>query len=420
MRGQRHREVLRQRPWRGLRQPERRVGQIRPRRRHRVAQQQIARRQQRRRHHQRQRQRVGRHPEAGDQTGRSGGRSDGRCAGSFSVSASAAGIGPVSGSTPAEETAVGAVQAGVDQRGLGPQAERPQQRATDQRHQPHRGERDRQDAAPQRHPVPLVAGTGDLRFDGLLVGGDRVVDERHLGLEGIPRVVVVAVLLGLDDGARHRIHPEGALRGVVAGHRDRFVRVTGQTPQRRPRGDLAVLVVVVERRVLDRLDQLAVGVVADVLGEPVGGQAVDVFFAVVVGVERLLRDRVEERVGLLLGVEREPVRQPLVRQRDVGRRLVVLDGARLLHRATGVAFAGHGQRGPAVEGDGVDHRQQQAVVLLLVGAPQRAADLQGDHVGVRRRLDADLLLQRQRHVAVDDEPVARPATPGRARSRCRR
>ncbi len=53
--------------------------------------------------------------------------------------------------------------------------------------------------------------------------------------------------------------------------------------------------------------------------------------------------------------------------------------------------------------DGVDQRQQQAVVLLLVGAAQRAADLQGHDVGVRRRLHADLLLQSQRHIAVDDE-----------------
>ena len=69
--------------------------------------------------------------------------------------------------------------------------------------------RDRQDAAPQRDPVALVAGRGHLGFDGLLVGGDRVVDERHLGLERVAGVVVVGVVLGLtmvpDTGSTQKV-----------------------------------------------------------------------------------------------------------------------------------------------------------------------------------------------------------------------
>jgi hypothetical protein len=92
-----------------------------------------------------------------------------------------------------------------------------------------------------------------------------------------------------------------------------------------------------------------------------------------------------------------------VRKRDVGRRLVILDRARLLNGATGIALAGDGHRGPAVEGDGVDEGQQKAAVLLFVGATQRRADLQRDDLGVRRRLDADLLLLAHRHVPADLE-----------------
>ena len=214
------------------------------------------------------------------------------------------------------------------------------------------------------------------------------------------------MLLFLDDGARHRIHPERALRGVVTGHRDRLVGFAGDSPLHRACGDLGVGVVVEQRRVLDRLDQLAVRVVADVLAEPVGGQSVDVFLAVVVGVERLLRDRVEDGIGPLLGVEREAVGQSLVRQRDVGRRLVVVDAPRLLHGAAGIALTGHRLRRLTVDRDGVDQREQQTFVLLLVGAAQRAADLKRHDIRVGRRLDGDLLLQGQRHVAVDDELLA--------------
>jgi len=57
-------------------------------------------------------------------------------------------------------------------------------------------------------PVTFVPGRGDLRLHGLLAGRDLVVHQRHLRLQGVAGVVVVGVLLGLDDGARHRIHPE--------------------------------------------------------------------------------------------------------------------------------------------------------------------------------------------------------------------
>src|SRR5699024_5759438 len=145
-------------------------------------------------------------------------------------------------------------------------------------------------------------------------------------------------------------------------------------------GDLAVLVVAVQRRVLQRFGQFVLGVVADVLGEHVGGQPVDVVLGLVVGVERLLRDRVEVLVGDLLGVEREPVGQPLVGQRQRFGRVVVLDAARLLHGAARVGVVGDRLGGGAVEGHGVDDRQQQPGVLLAVGAAHRAAHLQGDDV----------------------------------------
>src|SRR6185312_5375712 len=117
-----------------------------------------------------------------------------------------------------------------------------------------------------------------------------------------------------------------------------------------------------QRRVRDRVDERAVVVVSHVLREAVGGQPVDVLFALVVGVVGLLRDRVEEGVRLLLRVEREAVRQPVVGQRDVGRRRLVLDAARLLHRATGVRVAGDRARGLAVVSGGVDNRAQQTVL----------------------------------------------------------
>ncbi len=99
-RRQRDDEILWQRAWRRFGQPERRIGQVRPRRRHRVAEQQIPRRQKWRRHDQSEHQRVRRRDERPrprrrgnphGQTGLSGGRSDGREAGSFSVCASAPG-----------------------------------------------------------------------------------------------------------------------------------------------------------------------------------------------------------------------------------------------------------------------------------------------------------------------------------------
>ena len=100
-------EVLRQSPGRGLGQAQGRVGQVGPRRRDRVTQQQITGRQQRRGDSERQPQRVERRQgfRASEATGdvrtksdqiRSGGRSVGRWVGSFSVMASAAGIGPES------------------------------------------------------------------------------------------------------------------------------------------------------------------------------------------------------------------------------------------------------------------------------------------------------------------------------------
>ena len=90
-------EVLRQSPGRGLGQAQGSVGQVGPRRRDRVAQQQITGRQQRRGDSERQPQRVQRRQGTtkSDQI-RSGGRSVGRWVGSFSVMASAAGIGPES------------------------------------------------------------------------------------------------------------------------------------------------------------------------------------------------------------------------------------------------------------------------------------------------------------------------------------
>ena len=54
-------EILGHRPWRDTAEPERGIGEIGPRRRHRIAQKQIARRQQRAGHRERQCQRVPRH-----------------------------------------------------------------------------------------------------------------------------------------------------------------------------------------------------------------------------------------------------------------------------------------------------------------------------------------------------------------------
>jgi len=67
---------------------------------------------------------------------------------------------------------------------------------------------------------------------------------------------------------------------------------------------------------------------------------------------------------------------------------------------------GHGHRGLAVDGHGVDHGQQQTVVLLLIGAAHGGAHLEGDDVGVRGRLDGDLLLRDHRCVLVGDEALS--------------
>ena len=78
-------------------------------------------------------------------------------------------------------------------------------------------------------------------------------------------------------------------------------------------------------------------------------EAVDVFLAFVVDGKRLLRYRVEVRIRLLFGVEREAVGQPIVAQRDIGRRVLVGDGARLLDRAAGASVVRDGQRGFTVQ-----------------------------------------------------------------------
>lgn len=91
---------------------------------------------------------------------------------------------------------------------------------------------------------------------------------------------------------------------VVARHGDLIVLVFGlHAPLLGTGCHLGVLILVIQRGVGDRLHQLSVRVVADVLGEVVGGEPVDVLFAGVVGVEGALGDNVEVLVRLLLGVE---------------------------------------------------------------------------------------------------------------------
>src|SRR2546430_7240221 len=124
-----------------------------------------------------------------------------------------------------EEPVISLVEPRIDQRRLGAQAKRSEQCATDQCHQADRGERDRQDATPQCESVALVVRAGHLRLDGLIGGRDLVLGERHLWLERLAGVVVIAVLVLLHDGARHRVDPERALGGVVTRHLDWFVRV---------------------------------------------------------------------------------------------------------------------------------------------------------------------------------------------------
>ena len=108
----------------------------------------------------------------------------GRAAGSFSVVASAAGIGPVS--SFAEEPVIGGVvQAGIvsaDSARMLKPSSAPPTSATSPAAVKLIGS-----TRPQADPVALVASRRDLRFDSLLVGGDLVVGQRHLRLQRVAR-----------------------------------------------------------------------------------------------------------------------------------------------------------------------------------------------------------------------------------------
>ncbi|SHX58828.1 Uncharacterised protein [Mycobacteroides abscessus subsp. bolletii] len=215
------------------------------------------------------------------------------------------------------------------------------------------------------------------------------------------------MLFALDDDAADRVDPKLALCRVVARHSDLIVLVFGlHTPLLGTGCHLGVLILVIQRGVGDGLHQLSVRVVADVLGEVVGGEPVDVLFAGVVGVEGALGDNVEVLVRLLLGVEGEPVAQPLVLECDRRRRRLVFDGTRLLHAAARVVVAGDRLGRMPVHGDGVDRGKDQARVTLLVGPAQSDARLQADLGGIGRTDRADLFLQRQRPVRVGNELLA--------------
>ena len=128
-----------------------RIGEIRPRRRHRVAQQQVARRQQRRRHQQRQRQRVPGHapPAAGraELPGDAGGPVSTRPLDRRAVPLGRPAASAASPSWPPRRASgrrpsprpkkpwSASSRPGFDQRRLGAQAERPEQHAADQREQ---------------------------------------------------------------------------------------------------------------------------------------------------------------------------------------------------------------------------------------------------------------------------------------------
>ena len=118
--------------------------------------------------------------------------------GIFSVGRLAAGIGPVS--VPPKTVVRGV---------LGPGRSTPIRRALNVPRQRPPTNRDRPGgpdrsagSRPQRHRSRSVTGGGHLRLHRLLVGGHRIVRQRHLPASADPGVVVVGVLLGLDDGAR--------------------------------------------------------------------------------------------------------------------------------------------------------------------------------------------------------------------------
>ena len=104
-----------------------------------------------------------------------------------------------------------------------------------------------------------------------------------------------------------------------------------------------------------------------------------------------------------------------MRQGDIRRRLVVFEGARLLHRTTRAFVIGDRLSGSTVECHGVDHGQQQSTVLLPVGAPDRGAHLERHYLSIGRGFHRDRLLGDHGDVPIDDEACCRQR--GRVESR---